>query len=248
MTALTMGGFPARHSYDRNVFLVLVGLVWIGILTGFGTSSYRHLTEFGLDYPWIVHVHAVTFVSWLLLFTVQTVLIRTDRVSLHRRLGIYGIILAAAMMVIGPATALTIHAMRFATDGATPEFLAVQLTDMLAFGTLTGAGLLLRRNASAHKRLVLLGLFYLSDAGFSRFINPFVAQPLGEGFWGDMAALYFGSTFLMILLGVYDLVTRRRLHIAYVIGMIWAFTLEVTARSLVYNETWSEIALRLIGQ
>ena len=49
MTALAMGGFPARHSADRNVFLILVGLVWIGVLTGFGTSSYQHLTEFGLD-------------------------------------------------------------------------------------------------------------------------------------------------------------------------------------------------------
>ena len=248
MTALAMGGFPARHSADRNVFLILVGLVWIGVLTGFGTSSYQHLTEFGLDYPWIVHVHAVTFVSWLVLFTVQTALIRTDRASLHRKLGVYGAILAAAMMVIGPATALTVNVARFAKDGAPPVFLAVQFTDMLAFGTLTGAGLLLRHNAGAHKRLVLLGLFYLSDAGFARFINPFVAQPIGEGFWGDMTALYFGSTFLMILLGVYDLVTRRRLHIAYVIGMIWVFTLEVAARSLVYNETWAQISLRLIGQ
>ena len=248
MTALTMGGFPARHSYDRNIFLVLVGLVWVGILTGFGTSSYMHIAEFGLDYPWIVHVHAVTFVSWLVLFTVQTALVRADRASLHRKLGVYAVILAAAMMVIGPATALMVHMARFAKDGATPEFLAVQFTDMIGFGTLTAAGLLLRHDAHAHKRLMLLGLFYLSDAGFARFINPFVAQPIGEGFWGDMAALYFGSTLLMILLGIYDLVTRRRLHIAYVIGMIWVFALEITARSLVYNETWSAISLRLIGQ
>jgi hypothetical protein len=187
-------------------------------------------------------------VSWLVLFTVQTALIRTDRASLHRKLGIYGAILAAAMMVIGPATALTINVARFAKDATPPLFLAVQFTDMLAFGTLTGAGLLLRHNAGAHKRLVLLGLFYLSDAGFARFINPFVAAPIGEGFWGDMAALYFGSTFLMILLGIYDLVTRRRLHMAYIIGMIWVFTLEITARSLLYSDTWGEISLRLIGQ
>lgn len=248
MTALAMGGFSARHSADRNVFLILVGLVWVGVLTGFGTSSYRHLTEFGLDYPWIVHVHAVTFVGWLTLFTVQTALIRAGNPSLHRRLGVTGVILAAAMMVIGPATALTVDATRFATNGQTPEFLAVQLTDMLGFGTLTAAGLLLRHDAHAHKRLVLLGLFYLSDAGFARFINPFVAQPIGEGFWGDMAALYFGSTLLMICLGVYDLITRRRLHRAYVIGMIWVFVLEITARSLLYNDTWKEISLRLIGQ
>lgn len=248
MTALAMGGFSARHRADRNVFLILIGLVWVGVLTGFGTSSYRHLTEFGLDYPWIVHVHAVTFVSWLVLVTVQAALIRTGRADLHRRLGVAGVFVAAAMMAIGPATALTVDAARFAKDGVTPEFLAVQLTDMIGFGTLTGAGLLLRHDAHAHKHLVLLGLFYLSDAGFARFINPFVAQPIGEGFWGEMTALYFGSTLLMICLGVYDLVTRRRLHMAYVIGMIWVFALELSAWSLLYNDTWKEISLRLIGQ
>ena len=143
-------------------------MVWVAVLSGFGTDTFNHVSKFGLDYPLIVHFHAVAFVGWLALFTVQVALIRQGRPDIHRRLGLAGVVLAALMVVLGPATALVVDAHRFAATGQTPEFLAVQLTDILAFSGLTGAGLLLRARSAAHKRLMLLGLIYISDAGFAR--------------------------------------------------------------------------------
>src|ERR1700754_3722407 len=90
MTAMAMGRFPARRGADRNAFLVFVGLVWIGVLSGFGTDSVSHVLAHGLDYPLIVHLHAVTFVSWLMLFTAQVALIRHGRADIHRKLGVAG--------------------------------------------------------------------------------------------------------------------------------------------------------------
>jgi len=116
--------------------------------------------------------------------------------------------LAAAMVVLGPATALVVDAKRFAATGHAPVFLAVQFADILAFAGLTAAGLLMREVPSAHKRLMLLGLIYISDAGFARYLNDFMASPFGHGFWGEAAGLYLGSDLLMIGLGVYDLATR----------------------------------------
>jgi hypothetical protein len=162
----------------------------------------------------IVHFHAVAFVGWLALFTVQVTLIRTGRPQIHHRLGIAGAALAAVMVVLGSATALIVDAKRFAATGHTPEFLAVQFTDIIAFAGLTAAGLLLRAVSSAHKRLMLLGLIYISDAGFARYLNDVMAPPLGHGIWGEIAGLYLGSDLLMLGLGVYDLATRGRLHAA----------------------------------
>lgn len=110
------------------------------MLSGFGTDLFHHLKKYGLDYPLIVHFHAVAFVGWLVLFTVQVALIRSARADIHRRLGMAGAVLAALMVVLGPATALVVDASRFAATGRTPEFLAVQLTDILAFAGLTSAG------------------------------------------------------------------------------------------------------------
>src|SRR5271163_4177735 len=154
-TPITFEALPARARGDRNVFLVFTAFVWVAALSGFGTDSFEHLSKYGLDYPWIAHVHAVTAVGYLTLFTVQAAFIRAGRTDLHRKLGSAGALLAALMVVMGPATALIVNERRFAATGATPEFLAVQLADIVAFTGLTGAGLLLRKRPAAHKRLML---------------------------------------------------------------------------------------------
>jgi hypothetical protein len=217
------------------------------VLSGFGTDSFSHLRKYGLDYPLIVHFHAVAFVGWLVLFTVQVALIRTARADIHRRLGIAGAVLAAMMVVLGPATALVVDAARFAATGRTPEFLAVQFTDILAFAGLTASGLLMRGIPSAHKRLMLLGLIYISDAGFARLLNGVIAAPLGQGVGGAVAGLYLGSDLLMLGLGVYDLATRGRLHPAYIAGVVWTIALQFTALVLLGNATWKALSLHLIG-
>jgi hypothetical protein len=247
MTSIAIGAFPRRPEADRNAFLLLTALIWVGVLSGFGTDSFDHVRKHGLDYPLIVHFHAVAFVGWLSLFTTQVALIRNGRPDLHRRLGMAGAVLAGAMLVLGPATALTVDAARFVSKGETPEFLAVQFTDILAFAGLTGAGLLLRRTPAAHKRLMLLGLIYISDAGFARFLNGLVSAPLGHGFWGEMAGLYLGSDLLMLGLGAYDLATRHRLHPAYIAGVTWMIALQLTARALLHSPGWKVVALHLIG-
>jgi hypothetical protein len=247
MTAIAIGGFPARPAADRNAFLALTALVWAAVLSGFGTDSFAHVSKHGLDYPLIVHFHAVAFVGFLVLFTVQVSLIRAGRVDLHQRLGVAGAVLAAVMVVLGPATAMVVDAAAYAARGETPEFLAVQFTDILAFAGLVSAGLLLRGVPSAHKRLMMLGLIYISDAGFNRCLNDFAAAALAHGFWREFVDLYLGSDLLVLGLGAYDLATRRRLHPAYVAGVVWMLGLQLTARGLLHSAAWKALTLHLIG-
>src|ERR1017187_5940668 len=84
-------------------------------------------------FPPIVHFHAVAFVSWLVLFTVQVFLIRFKRLSVHRRLGMAMVWLAGVMVVLGPSTALTVQHQSMNQPRADPAFLSIQFTDILAF-------------------------------------------------------------------------------------------------------------------
>ena len=247
MTTTTMGGFRPRPEADRNAFLVMIALVWIGVLTGFGTVSFNHVTTRGFDYPLIVHLHAVTFVTWMVLFTAQIGLIRNGRPDLHRRLGLAGVLIAAIMVVLGPATAIVVDAARYATKGQTPEFLAVQLTDILGFAVLTGVGLALRNRSAAHKRLMMLGLLSISNAGFARFLSGYAAAPFGETPVAELVRLFGGSTALLVGLGVYDLVTRGRLHPAYVAGAAFLFALQALAVLGLQSPAWKAVSLKLIG-
>ena len=47
--------------------------------------------------------------------------------------------------------------------------------------------------------------------------------------------------------GAYDLVTRRRLHPAYVVGLVWIATNQLTAVLLYHSPAWKTVALKLIG-
>jgi hypothetical protein len=247
MAAITIGDFPARPAADRNAFLTLTALVWVGVLSGFGFDSFDHVSKHGLDFPLIVHPHALAFVSYVVLFTVQVAMIRSGRADIHRRLGLAGAVLAAIMVVLGPATALIVDGAAYAATGVTPEFLAVQFIDIAAFAGLTSMGLALRGIPSAHKRLMMLGLIYISDAGFARLLNHLVAAPLGHGPIGSWAGLYLGSDLLMFGLGAYDVATRGRLHPVYIAGVIWSLALQLTALTLLTSPAWKAFTLHLIG-
>ncbi len=243
-------GFAPDHPWDRNFFLAMAGLIWVGILMGFGGDIVHHIQSHARPYPLIVHIHALAFVGWLVLFTVQIGLIRTRRHDTHRKLGLAMIALAAIMVVLGPATALIVQRLDLAgphPDPTAPAFMSVQFTDILAFTGLVTAAVLLRHTPSAHKRLVLLGTTYISDAGFARWLGDPIYSLVGNGPWTPYAELYLASDILVVLIGVYDLVTRRRLHPAWLIGAAWiAFNHAVAIYGLA-SPVWLKFAIHLLG-
>ena len=146
-------------------------VVWLAILTGFGYNNLQKYFAGKLTYPWIVHIHSVFFVGWLILFTVQVVLVRRDQVDTHRRLGMFGAGLASVMVVAGVMTAVMTEQIKFGTAASDPLFLSVMLGDMLVFGGLAAAGILMRKSPAAHKRLLLIATLVLTDAGFGRWVS-----------------------------------------------------------------------------
>ena len=243
--AAPIAGASLRDT-DRNAILVLIGLIWLGVLMGFGGEILRQPDRVYLP---IVHVHAAVFVGWLVLFTVQALLVRKGDVALHRRLGLLGAGLAAVMLVLGPATAIMVDAAKFAAKGRAPIFMSVQLADMLAFATLVGAGLLLRSRPDYHRRLMLLGTLFISDAGSSRWLGDGIQAAMGgDGFWPFWGSLYLPNVVLLLAFGAYELATRRRLHPAYAVGAVWFLLVQLGAVVLFFSPAWKPISLKLIGQ
>jgi hypothetical protein len=239
--------FARYHRGDRNFFLVYVGLIWLGILSGFGPQVIKHVKTNAPAYPLIVHIHALVFVGWLTLLTTQVLLIRSGRADLHRRLGIAGAILAAVMIVIGPATAVVVDRLRLALPHPDPGFLVVQTFDILAFAGLVVPALVWRKDPSVHKRLILLATLYIADAGFARWQGDAMEAWFGNGFWGNAMQLYFGTDLLVLGVGLYDWITRKRLHRAYIAGVAWIGAVQLTALSVYMSPGWAPIALRLLG-
>ena len=144
----------------------------------------------------LVQLHGALFTAWVVLFIVQTALIADHRVAVHRRLGIAGAALAAAMLVAGTLTAIASAARDSAPVGVDPlAFLAIPIFDMVLFATFVTAALARRRDKEAHKRLMLLAYFSIVRR---RWRVSLAVLPLGP-------PAFFGLTFLFLVAAVaYD--------------------------------------------
>ena len=253
MTDAVLGAVPSHrapfapyHRWDRNFFLFLVLGIWLGILMGFGGEIVDRIRTNAPPYPWIVHVHAVAFVSWLVLLTTQVLLIRTKRPQLHAQLGVAMMGLALFMVIIGPATAIVSQRAQFGTKDSAPAFLAIQCGDIVAFAVFVTAAYLTRHISSAHKRLMLLSTLFIADAGFARWLSPGIAASLGYAGWPTsfgafLITVYPANDLLILSLGAYDLVTRKRLHPAYVWGVAWVATVQLTIAYLYTVAPWWKV-------
>jgi hypothetical protein len=243
--------FPNNHPWDRVFYPLFIGAIWCGILAGFGPELVQHVRSGEAPYPLIVHLHSAAFNAWVVLLTVQSLLIRTGRWQIHRQLGVAAIGLAGIMLFLGPAVALAIQRQQLGLAHPSPifgnpAFLSVQLGGMIDFAVLLAAGLLLRAKPSTHRRLMLLATLAITDAGFARATAPWIHQNLAPGVWTDFAGNYAANDMLILALGAYDLITRRRLHPAWVAGASYLFLSQVVANTLLHNAAWKVFALHLV--
>lgn len=109
--------------------------------------------------------HGLAFFAWLLIFLVQSILVRTGRLSLHRRLGISSAILASTIVVLGYQTTIAMARRGFDLSGdlaARSDPLAAMafpLLDVAMFAGLFIAAYSYRHRSAIHKRLMLLAVF-----------------------------------------------------------------------------------------
>jgi hypothetical protein len=249
MVTTTAQRFTPFHRGDRNFFLVYLLLILAGIVTGFGWDVVHRLHDHKASWPIMVHVHAFFFVAWLAFLATQITLVRVRNVDLHMRLGWVGVGLAVIMEVMGVSVAWYMDNFHMKTPAeADPSFLSIQLDDLILFPVLVTTGILMRNRApSAHKRLMLLATVAISDAGFARIGFEVVPQWFGHDFLPMFTMLYIGPVLLLLGMGAYDLITRRRLHPAWMFGAGLILLGETSATALYLTPAWKGVALKLLG-
>lgn len=203
-------------AYDRVFYSGMAVVMAITVFIGFAPTYYLRgffdaATPSGArELTWLAKFHGAVFTAWVLLFIVQTALVAQHRVSVHRRLGIAGGVLAAFMVVVGVTTAVRAAARGGAPPGADPlAFLAVPMFDMVLFTIFVSSALWKRRDKEAHKRLMFLAYCSIIVAAIARFPGILPLGPL----------VFFGIGLLFPVGGIiYDFISRRRVHPTYVWG------------------------------
>lgn len=204
--------------YDRLFYGGMGVLLFLIVFAGFAPTFYlrpllgpRPTVSGSMVLSPLVYVHGFVFTTWMLLFIVQTSLIASRRVALHRRLGYAGVALAIAMIVVGWNTALGAARRGSAPPGIDSlTFFVVPLGDLVLFSVFIGAAVLRRRDKEAHKRLMLLGYISLIAAGIARIPGMLPYGPF----------MFFGLAYGLSFLGAaYDWWSRGTVHRVYYWGI-----------------------------
>jgi hypothetical protein len=129
----------------------------------------------------MLHLHGIVSTAWIVLFVAQTRLVAARRVDLHMKVGIAGLLLAIAAIVVGVmTTALTAAVPHIRPSGLTSsQFTAIPLTSLVLFGAFIGLALALRRRSDFHKRLMLLGMISVLGPGVGRLVQLLGIAPFG---------------------------------------------------------------------
>jgi hypothetical protein len=228
---------------ERRFFTGMAIAMAVVSFVGFAPSYYLK-AQFGSPaLKPLVHVHGVAFTMWMLLLIVQSALIATGRVRLHRQLGIGGAVLAVAMVVLGAAVAYVRG--KTVTPGMPHEailgFLAIATTALVIFPALVGAAVYFRRNAGAHKRLMILATSVILAAAVHRLLMRLIAPDVSP-------PVFFGATDLFIVaIIVYDLISRGRVHAATVWGGLAIVVSQAGSGLLAGSKTWLTFAHWITG-
>jgi hypothetical protein len=200
---------PERRLHsDRIFFTTMSFAAALIVLAGFAPSYFLRSSTLP-PLTRLYEAHGLLFMSWIILFILQSALVAGGRTGIHRRLGIAGAILAAAVFTIG--VTVSIETLRRGGGGADPRrFLSIPLGDIVVFGGLVVAAFLLRRKTAAHKRLMLLATISLLAAGFGRFLPQIHMQ--------GMTNFFLCTAICVAVVMAYDFTSRGRVHPATLSG------------------------------
>jgi hypothetical protein len=207
------------RAHDR-FFLAMAGFLLVILLVGFSRTLYLRLFFEVPPIPFYLHVHGATVTAWFVWVIVQASLVNVNRIDVHRRIGMLGVVLGVALIPAGLMATLQ-FVPRLPEIGLPFEQAAWFVTwiiwtnffMLLGFAAFLATALVLRRRTDTHKRLMLLATISLMPPPLAR-----IAQNLGFMLEREVAFITVTWLLLLVPILIHDLITAKRVHSATVIG------------------------------
>ena len=231
-----------RRSYGFAIWgliclvISLVGF-WPSYVAPLASGTYRSPSQ-------MMTWHVISTAIWLVLIVLQPLLIQRRKVNLHRWLGIFGVFIAAGVVITGIVLQVDVMG-RYAAKGDVANAVTIpfiRLSLLLGFAVCVALAIALRRQPEYHKRLIFLGTFPLLQSAFDRMAANVFGLAEIRGFMP-----VFGHVALMILFAVWD---RRRLGFLHPVtkwGTLSLILFYLFSPIVGLTEWWRELAANLAG-
>ena len=225
---------------DTRFYLLMSILILVVVVLGFSRTIDTNLIHPAVPRPTILHMHVAIFLGWVILLILQSALIRTRNVGLHKLVGWYGVVHGIAVPAIGIPTTIVMGRFHVAHhDGEPIATLLIPFWDMVAFSVPFVLAVLWRKKPEFHRRLMLMATCALTAAAFGRF-PPQIFPP---------ALFYLGVDLLIVFGIVRDWIVNRQVHRVYKIGLPLLVVGQTIVMYLVATELpgWVRMAQRILG-
>lgn len=182
------------------------------IVAGFSVQFLAGRSTFQAALP--VHLHALTFMGWVAIFTAQATLGLRGKIDQHRKFGRLALCWLVLMIVMGFVITL-----RMVRAGNVPfffrpqHFLVFDPLNVLVFTAMVLVAVSMRKRSDWHSRLQLGAMALLMGPAFGRLLPMPLLAPYAYEAAGAACAL-----FPLIGLGV-DLKRSGRVHPAWLVSL-----------------------------
>lgn len=229
---------PGARTNEHTFFLAMSVLIALVVFVGFARTYYLAPIFAPKPLPALVHIHAAVFTCWIAMLVAQASLVSTGHTSVHRQLGLLGLVLAPLMVVLGALVAGEMLN-RFARTPSvdSPLIFAVALSEITGFAVPIFFAFRFRRRPAIHKRLIVIGTIAMTTAGFGRW-------PIALLLHKPLPAMLCAFTLLAVLIA-FDLLSMRRVHLATVLGSVWVVVIELGAFALGHTAAWHTLAVHI---
>ncbi|HJU40125.1 MAG TPA: hypothetical protein VJ724_11175 [Tahibacter sp.] len=221
---------------ERRFFALAATLLAALVALGFARTYYLKILYATPALPLLVHVHGALITAWFVLVVVQASLIAARRADLHRQLGVFGAVLAAAIVAVSPIVLVGATARELARPEIDPFWFVIFGVDFVIladFAVLVGVALALRRRRDVHQRLMLLATASMLLPALSRL-------PL------DIAATWLAFYAAVLVPVAIDTIRHRRLHPAFGWGAFAVLASQQLAFFATQGAAWRELTLWLL--
>lgn len=201
---------PSPEFRERRFFRHMAVILALTVIAGFGGWFFKGYSSFGS--PWWVHVHAISNMSWIALFAVQSSLIARGDYARHRALGKMVVLLAVWMLLVGLVlTPYDIAVHRFPAAFFSPAFfLAMDWMNILVFAALVLGGWIKRKQSDWHRRLMLAATIIVIMPAWGRLL-------IIAGLPGALSGLFLFAYMAVAMFADWRL--RGRVHPAWYVGV-----------------------------
>lgn len=226
-------GIPRAASTRPRLFVWAAAIALLVVLFGFARTYYLKGFFGTPGLSALVHAHGLVMTAWFGMLMVQALLVSRGNLALHRKLGIFGAVVAVLVLVVGTATALAA-----ARNGVSPGppplvFLAIPLGDMVVFAILVGLAFAYRRRGDHHKRYMIAASLGILTAAIARvtFLQA-----------GGLPLFFALADVILIGVVAADTIRNRRLHPAFAVGLAVVVLSQVGRFAIAGTPQWIEFA------